>query len=169
MERRWQFLIVLQPMNDYDFKQFLEVSIDSYAEEKASAGNWKQEEAYEKSKQEFERLLPEGRHTEDHFLYTIVNQAIEEKLGSLWVKVDNEAKEAFIYEFAINEDKQGRGFGTEAIKALEVLLEKKDIEGLSLHVFGHNTKAIRLYERLGFKTTNINMKKSLQPKSLLSD
>lgn len=148
-------------MNDYDYKQFLEVSIDSYAAEKASAGNWKEEEAYEKSKQEFERLLPKGRHTEDHFLYTIVNAAIEEKVGILWVKEDNEAKEAFIYEFAVNEDKQGRGFGTEAIKALEVLLMEKDIEGLSLHVFGHNTKAIRLYERLGFKTTNINMKKSL--------
>ncbi|PFG12517.1 GNAT family N-acetyltransferase [Bacillus sp. es.036] len=154
-------LINLLPMSELDFNQFLDTSIDNYAKEKAAAGNWRAEEALEKSRQEFDRLLPEGRNTEGHTLYTIVVEGSEEMVGSLWVKTDWNAKEAFIYEFNVHEEKQGNGFGTEAINVLERILMERGITGLSLHVFAHNKQAIRLYERLGFATTNINMKKIL--------
>ena len=154
-------VINLVRMSEYDFNQFLDTSIDNYANEKVAAGNWRAEEAFERSKQEFARLLPEGKETKGHTLYTIVVQNSEEKVGSLWVKTDNEAKEAFIYEFNVHHDKQGNGFGTEAINVLEGILKDYGITGLSLHVFAHNKQAIRLYERLGFETTNINMKKKL--------
>ncbi len=148
-------------MSEMDYKLFLDTSIQTYAKEKVAAGNWKAEDAVEKSSQEFQRLLPEGKETDSHSLYTIVVKATEEKVGSLWVKKDTKQKEAFIYEFNIHDDKQGKGFGTEAINVLERILMKQGISGLSLHVFAHNKQAIRLYERLGFETTNINMKKRL--------
>ncbi|WP_226658710.1 GNAT family N-acetyltransferase [Pseudalkalibacillus hwajinpoensis] len=154
-------MIKLELMSEMDYKEFLDTSIQTYATEKVAAGNWKAGEALEKSTQEFHRLLPEGRDTENHFLYKIVVKATEEKIGSLWVKTDSKQKEAFIYEFKVNDDKQGKGYGTEAINVLERLLTKQGITGLSLHVFAHNKQAIRLYERLGFETTNINMKKAL--------
>jgi RimJ/RimL family protein N-acetyltransferase len=155
-------VINLVPMNEFDFNQFLDTSIDNYAKEKVAAGNWRAEEAFEKSRQEFDRLLPEGRNTDGHTLYTIVVEDSEEKVGSLWVKTDRKAKEAFIYEFNVYDEKQGNGFGTEAISVLERILTEQGITGLSLHVFAHNKQAIRLYERLGFETTNINMKKILK-------
>ncbi len=154
-------VILLKPMSDFDFHQFLDFSIDSYAEEKVKAGNWKENEAYEKSKHEFNRLLPDGHHTTDHLLYSIIDTDSDAKVGSLWVHCKVEDKEAFIYEFAVDEDHQGKGYGTRAIQELEQILQDQGMNGLSLHVFGHNNKAIRLYERLGFETTNINMKKSL--------
>ncbi len=154
-------MVKLELMNDFDFQRFLDSSIDSYAEEKAKAGNWKESEAYEKSKQEFNRLLPDGRSTQDHLLYTIFNKATDEKVGSLWIYIQTEVSRAFIYEITIQEELQGKGFGTKAIEELEKVLQDKGIDELALHVFGHNKKAIRLYERLGFETTNVNMKKSL--------
>lgn len=154
-------LINLVPMSEYDFNQFLDTSIDNYAKEKVAAGNWTSEDAFEKSKQQFARLLPEGKDTEEHNLYMIVVQGSKEKVGSLWVRTDHKAKEAFIYEFNVDREKQGNGFGTEAISVLEGILKEHGITGLSLHVFAHNKQAIRLYERLGFETTNINMKKKL--------
>ncbi|TKD72049.1 GNAT family N-acetyltransferase [Pseudalkalibacillus hwajinpoensis] len=154
-------MIFLKPMSDFDFSQFMDSSIDSYAEEKVKAGNWKENEALEKSKQEFDKLLPKGHHTADHLLFSIVDAENNSKVGSLWVHCKVEAMEAFIYEFAVDEDQQGKGYGTRAIRELEQILQEQGIEGLSLHVFGHNKKAIRLYERLGFETTNMNMKKTL--------
>lgn len=154
-------MIKLEPMSEMDYKKFLDTSIHNYAKEKVAAGNWKAEEAAKKSKEEFQHLLPEGRDTKNHVLYTIVVEATETKVGSLWVKTDSERKEAFIYEFNVHDDQQGKGFGTEAINVLESVLTKQGITGLSLHVFAHNKQAIRLYERLGFETTNINMKKPL--------
>ncbi|MBN8210373.1 GNAT family N-acetyltransferase [Bacillus sp. NTK071] len=154
-------MILLKPMSDFAFAQFMDSSIDSYAEEKVKAGNWKEDEAFEKSKQEFDKLLPDGHHTADHLLYSIVAAAEDIKVGSLWVHCKVETKEAFIYEFAVDENQQGKGYGTRAIQELEQILHEQGIEGLSLHVFGHNKKAIRLYERLGFETTNMNMKKTL--------
>ncbi|MFP3361772.1 GNAT family N-acetyltransferase, partial [Planococcus sp. SIMBA_143] len=76
--------------------------------------------------------------TEGHTLYTIVVEGSEEKVGSLWVKTDCNAKEAFIYEFNVHDEKQGNGFGTEAINVLERILKQRGITGLSLHVFAHN-------------------------------
>lgn len=158
-------MIFLKQMSDFDFTQFLNFSIESYAEEKVKAGNWREDEAFEKSKQEFNELLPDGHHTKDHLLYSIIDAESNTKVGSLWVRCKVEEKEAFIYEFAVDEDQQGKGFGTKAIQELEKILQNQGLEGLSLHVFGHNKKAIRLYERLGFETTNINMKKSLKTRS----
>ncbi|MGA9286888.1 MAG: GNAT family N-acetyltransferase, partial [Anaerobacillus sp.] len=80
---------------------------------------------------------------------------------SLWIYIQTEVSRAFIYEITIQEELQGKGFGTKAIEELEKVLQDKGIDELALHVFGHNKKAIRLYERLGFETTNVNMKKSL--------
>lgn len=34
-------------------------------------------------------------------------------------------------------------------------------ETIGLHVFGHNNRAIKLYENLGYKATNISMSKQL--------
>ncbi len=154
-------MVILEPMSEFNFQQFLDSSIDSYAEEKAKAGNWKVSEAYEKSKEEFNRLLPDGQHTKDHLLYSIIDKTTHDKVGSLWVYVQTEVREAFIYEITVQEELQGKGFGTSAIEELEKILLGKGIQKLALHVFGHNKKAIRLYERLGFETTNLNMKKTL--------
>jgi ribosomal protein S18 acetylase RimI-like enzyme len=33
---------------------------------------------------------------------------------------------------------------------------------VGLHVFAHNPEAIRVYERLGFRTTSLNMLKPLE-------
>ena len=154
-------VMLLKQMSDDEYKEFMESSIESYAEEKVKAGNWKEDEAIEKSKEEFVQLLPEGNHTIDHLLYSLVDSESNVKVGSLWVHCKVEEKEAFIYEFAVDEEQQGKGYGTRAIQELERILQGQGIEGLSLHVFGHNKKAIRLYERLGFETTNMNMKKTL--------
>ena len=45
--------------------------------------------------------------------------------------------------------------------ALEEFLRARGIKSINLHVFGHNTVAISLYEKLGYRPTNMNLRKFL--------
>ena len=53
--------------------------------------------------------------------------------------------------------------GTGAFEALEDKVRSLGLEGIALHVFGHNRGAHALYEKLGFQATNIHMFKDLAP------
>ncbi|WP_425462714.1 GNAT family N-acetyltransferase [Melghirimyces algeriensis] len=70
-------------------------------------------------------------------------------------------KEAFIYDFLIFEDAQGRGWGQNALQALEEHVGKHGVKKISLHVFAHNKRAIHLYQKLNYQATNIYMSKWL--------
>lgn len=47
------------------------------------------------------------------------------------------------------------------MQELDRILQHHGVETLSLHVFGHNTRAQALYLRLGFVPTNIRMTKKV--------
>ncbi len=74
--------IQLVPMIEEDFKAFLEYDIQVYAAENVRAGYWTSAEAVERSRQDHERLLPQGLSTPDHHLYTIFDPAAQLKVGN---------------------------------------------------------------------------------------
>jgi hypothetical protein len=45
--------------------------------------------------------------------------------------------------------------------AMEAEVKAMGLDRISLHVFGHNPGARRLYEKLGYETTNVYMAKQL--------
>ncbi|WP_419146615.1 GNAT family N-acetyltransferase [Priestia endophytica] len=61
----------------------------------------------------------------------------------------------------IEEQFRSQGNGTLAIQLVEELLIEQGIKSFSLHVFGHNTGAFKLYERIGFNIVGVNMQKKL--------
>ena len=61
----------LIPMTQIEYEVFLERSIPEYAAEHVRAGHWLESEALEKSRKEFEDLLPQRLNSEDNFLYTL--------------------------------------------------------------------------------------------------
>ena len=109
-------------------------------------------------------LLPDGVHTKNEFIYTIVNEETGQKIGILWVEVKMEEtpRRAFGYDFIVNEPFRGKGYGKQALQALDKLLISMDVESMGLHVFGHNATAFELYKKMGFEITNINMRKMLK-------
>ena len=58
-----------------------------------------------------------------------------------------------LIDIAISPSRQGHGLGTEVIEALARAARAEGAVGLSLSVLSTNTKARRLYERLGFVET----------------
>jgi len=90
-------------------------------------------------------------------------QGEREPVGFLWWAEAEAAGEpgAYVYGIEIREDARRRGFAGAALRELERVARARGMRFVSLHVFGHNHDARRLYERLGFQPTNITMRKSL--------
>jgi ribosomal protein S18 acetylase RimI-like enzyme len=150
----------LVPMTQVEFEAFLERTIPEYAADHVRAGNWSESESLEKSRKEFEDLLPQGLGTEDNFLDTLYDG--NEAVGMIWMKVKRDsAISGFIYDVFVEEGFRGRGYG----KSLMLLLEEKareiGLKSLGLHVFGSNSVARKLYETIGYETTNVLMSKKL--------
>ncbi|WLR48107.1 GNAT family N-acetyltransferase [Halobacillus litoralis] len=155
-------MTTLRRMSEEEFVQYIDFSIAAYAKEKVAAGNWTEEEALEKAKTTHAELLPEGKDTDDHFLYTILNEK-GENVGCLWICKQSPDK-AFIYDIRVWNDRQGQGHGKNAMRLAEEEASKIGVQKIGLHVFGHNTVARKLYENLSYKTTNVVMEKDIQPR-----
>jgi len=147
-------------MTQPEYETFLERTIPEYAAEHVRAGNWTESESLEKSRKEFEDLLPQRLKTEDNYLYTLVDG--EEPVGMIWVKVKRQPSiSGFIYDVYVNEGYRGKGYGKSLMLLLEEKAREMGLRSLELHVFGSNHVARKLYETIGYETTNVSMSKKL--------
>ncbi len=155
--------------------QFVEISeeafhswwgpaVHSYASDKVRSGNDSEEGSVERAEKEFKSLLPEGRSTKNNYIYSLVDEKNNVSVGILWVNTENKNMPgtAFIYDIEIYEQYRGKGYGRAALILLEEKVKELGKEKISLHVFGHNERARKLYELLGYKETNIMMAKELR-------
>jgi ribosomal protein S18 acetylase RimI-like enzyme len=152
-------MVKLEPLQQEDFEQFLEHGIRGYAEDHVRNGNWSAEESFERSRKQFEHNLPDGIHSKDQYLYSIIDER-GDKIGVLWVQVKDQ--KAFIFDFVIDEAYRGKGYGKQALAAMDEKLKSMDVESVGLHVFGDNIIAQELYKKAGFQITDIQMKKTLK-------
>ncbi len=155
-------MIHLEPMTEAEFRAYLEPAIAEYAAEHVKSGHWNSADALEESRKEFTQLLPDGLNTVNQHLFSIKDDS-GTNVGRLWFAVRERGadRSAFIYDVHIYESFQRRGYATQAFQALETRARDMGITAISLHVFGHNTSARALYEKLGFETTNLMMNKPI--------
>ncbi len=156
-------MVKLAAMTEQTFVDYLATAAQDYAAEKVRAGNWSAEEALVRAEQDLKKLLPGGVRSKDQYLFSILDDATSAPLGMIWFAVMRHGPraQAFIYDFIIDEAHRRRGYGRQAMLAVEQEVKKLGLDTISLHVFGHNHAARALYEQLGYETTNINMSKKL--------
>jgi ribosomal protein S18 acetylase RimI-like enzyme len=148
-------MITLESMQQEDFDRVIENEIRGYAAEHVRNGNWPEEGSLERSRKEFESLLPQGVRTPDQYLWSLVDG--DRKIGFIWVHVKD--SKAFIYDFLIDEEFRGKGYGKQALAAMDEMLKSMEAESVGLHVFGDNITAQELYKKMGFEITGIHMQK----------
>ena len=153
---------VIRPMSQIEYASWVSETIPAYAKDKVASGAWADTEALEKSKAEFESLLPDGRDTKDTFLYVVLGED-ETRVGMLWFAVKERAgnRIAYLYNIEIASEHRRKGHAQRALRALEAEVQSLGLAGIALHVFGHNTSAQALYVKLGYLPTNINMYKAV--------
>lgn len=160
-------MVKLHPMSSIEFSAYLAWAIPEHAREKVASGQWEEAESTKLSENAYLSLLPQGLQTPGHHLLTIKLEHTDSMLGAIWLHVQDRAKNriAYVYDTFIEEAYQGKGYATQAFKALEILAREMDLGGIALHVFGHNHRARTLYDKLGYRATNIQMYKSLDSDS----
>jgi GNAT superfamily N-acetyltransferase len=150
-------------MNETEFAVYIQRDIARFAEENVKAGNWNSDEALDQSRALHLKLLPDGLTTKNHFFFKIEDAKQYSWIGTIWLFTDfsKEQPTGFIYDIFIEESFRHKGYGKEAMSALEGKAREFGLNRLSLLVFAHNHSASMFYERLGYQTKSIYMTKAL--------
>ena len=104
----------------------------------------------------FSNLLPSSfvsfEESNDILWFIIMDDNNE--IGTIWFEREDPDKMSYVLGIYLNRiDLFGKGIGRKVIKsAIDTILFGKDVQGLYLHVRKENIRAIRCYEKLGFKT-----------------
>jgi RimJ/RimL family protein N-acetyltransferase len=156
-------MTTLVPMTEAEFASFSEESSQGYAQDKVDSGQWAREDALRLARESHRELLPQGIGTPNHYLFTVRDDEILECLGELWFarKERGGMSVAYVYAISIREKHRRKGHATRALAALEKEARVLGMEGVELHVFGHNPAAQALYAKTGYEATNIIMFKRL--------
>jgi ribosomal protein S18 acetylase RimI-like enzyme len=156
-------MVHLNPMTESEFQAYTKGAVEELARERVREGDWQPADALHKAEQEFLRMLPQGVHTQNQYLLSIQADQTDLNVGMLWFALRGTAPHlaAFIYDFLISEQFRQRGYGTQALSALDEKAKELGVDTIALHVFGHNQAAIALYQKAGYAITNLQMAKKL--------
>lgn len=147
----------LRPMTIAEYEGFLERTSRDFAADSIRAGRVEKEGALARVEEMVRGILPEGMETPGHRFMTMILG--DTSVGQLWYQV--QGGKAFIFDIYVNGDQRGSGYGTDMLEWLEKRGSEEGFNSIRLHVFGHNTGAIRLYERCGYSVTGMEMEKTL--------
>ncbi len=151
------------PMPEEMYASYLQTTTALYARDKIHAGIWGADEAIELAVQEYQKLLPQGVHTPNQYLYALLDETVDTLVGALWFEIldTRTGQMAYINDFLIFEPYRRRSYGRQALIALDGHIRQLGIKKIGLHVFGHNSPARSLYKQCGYQTTNLYMAKRL--------
>jgi len=139
-----------------------EVSHDEAATDargNVNAERWTEAEGPELARGELALLLFGGLDTPEHRLFEIEDDADGTLVGFLWLGGlrRGNARIAFVYQIAVFEPYRGRGHAKAALRQVAALAAADGYARMQLHVFRHNTVALRLYASVGFETASLSL------------
>ena len=156
-------MINLHKMTEAEFSEYKPFLIEEYAQNIANNYRIPLEEARASSSKQIDDALKDGLATPNQFLYEIGlgEGTTEERIGYLWIEVDEIKRRCYLGDIYLHEAFRGKGWGKKILELLEVLMIERNIQRISLHVFGKNTVARKLYEKQGYEITGSGMQKWL--------
>jgi ribosomal protein S18 acetylase RimI-like enzyme len=153
-------MVTLVKMTDAELAEYLETSIQSLADELERANSWSPKQSMAASLQSFNALLPDRVvESPNQFLWTIF--ANGKTVGSLWFGIRGE-NEAVVWDILIHPSYRNRGYGKQAMIAMEQELRKLNVSSITLNVFAHNSTAFQMYVKLGYAPVMTRMSKMLR-------
>lgn len=156
-------MIHFHPMTEAEFSEYKPFLIENYAQSIAHNYRLSLEEARASSAKQINTLLSQGLATPHQLLYELClgRGAPEERIGYLWLDVDETKQRCFIYDIYLLEAFRSQGWGRKTLELLEGQLAERKIQRIGLSVFAQNKIARDLYLKLGYEVTGLNMQKWL--------
>ena len=152
-------MITLRPLQTHEFAAFAAYFVPDYAAEIVANFGTPLADALAQAAQDLAHDLPQGADTPGETLMCITLG--DQVIGYLFYTTDPATNSAFIKDFHVLPPYQSQGHGTAALAALVAELKPQGITQLRLRVAAKNAAAHRLYTKLGFFPTGINMAKTL--------
>lgn len=151
----------LRPVSAIEFPAWIAESRSGYAHGIEVHGGQAQEEAQRKAHADTAALLTHGFDTPGQYFYAI--EAEGGTVGRLWLgeRVASGRRILFVWDLAIHDGFQGRGYGRSAMELAEAEARNLGFHRIELHVFGGNAAARGLYRSLGYVETSVRMAKVL--------
>ncbi|MFF5026516.1 GNAT family N-acetyltransferase [Streptomyces collinus] len=145
-----------RPMDPAEYDAWQEYGFEEYAQQWIALGV-PEAAARAKARRDQETLLPDGAGTANTLISVLEHEGT--RVGTLWLALKED--KAFVFDVEADRAHRGRGHG----RTLMLLAERQAIEAsrpvLGLNVFAGNTPAERLYESLGYDTTDRTFTKPL--------
>ena len=159
-------MLKLQTMTEDEYIVYKAWIVEDYAGEISRNLRISMEEARASAIDQIDGALSQGLSTPNQFLYHIVLTTgdQESRLGHLWIDVDSQKERCFIYDIYLNEEFRHQGWGRKTLELLEINMKQQGILRINLHVFANNTTAQKLYSKMGYEFTGMQMQKWLVDK-----
>ncbi|MFE1290939.1 GNAT family N-acetyltransferase [Streptomyces sp. NPDC058751] len=145
-----------RPMTRDEFEVWDREGRRQYAEDWIRRGV-PEAEALAKADRDFGGALPQGPDTANMWLSVLEHEGVP--VGDLWV--GRRGARAFVYDVGVRADRRGRGHGRTLMRLAEARATAAGLDRIALNVFAGNTPAERLYESLGYETTEYHLYKTL--------
>lgn len=154
--------ISFSPMTEEDLAAYLRKSIPEYAYDQTQAGNWSGAEAVNRSRAEFDQMLPEGLNTPNAVLANaMLNDSV--KIGMLWYYIDPEKPVPTIYliDLFLFSQYKGKGYEQILIGGLEQVFKAAGARRIELQIFAHRADDLKMYFESGFRQTSVLLAKNI--------
>jgi ribosomal protein S18 acetylase RimI-like enzyme len=150
-------------MTEDEFTNVREYMITALAEDNIEGDVWRADNALQKSREALQSMLPDGLGTENTFLFTLKEPSLSEVVGFIYLMIEGVDSIPFVHisYLEIYGPYQRKGYGAQTLQAVEAKAREMGIANVGLHVFGYNTGARALYEKLGYQVGGLYMRKKL--------
>ena len=90
--------------------------------------------------------------------------SLDAHVGYLWwgIREQHGIRVAMLYFIGIFEPYRRRGYATQTLRLLEEQVRGAGLDDIRLYVFGHNTRAWALYEKMGYEVVSTTMGKRIE-------
>ncbi len=151
--------ITLRPMPEDRLVDWIARSRGVYVDERMQSGE-SREVAEARVTRSYAENFPDNRALPTHRFFDVMEG--DEPVGLLWIGPQVEGSTSWwVFDIEIFEPYRRRGFARAALELGHAEVESLGGTAIGLNVFGFNTGARELYEKLGYEVTSVQMKLSL--------
>jgi len=141
-----------RPMTEAEFVPWRAEQVRGYAGDIFGSGLLPLPEATTRAETQFDELLPQGMRTADNTFLCVDFGG--EVVATIWLSHHYHPGTSWVFGVEVSQQSRGRGHGRAAMLLGEQSTLTAGDTHLALNVFGNNTTAIGLYDRLGYGTVD---------------
>ncbi len=135
---------------------WLDRTMAEYVESRIRAGETR-ERAEANKQQSLDKWFPDGTPLPEHFVWDVLDDA-DAVVGYLWIgPFAPGSTDWWVFDVEIDEPHRRRGHARRALEQAHEVARANGARTIGLNVFGYNTGAQDLYERLGYGVTATQM------------